>query len=206
MAFRKTYRKRRVFKRRSTRRVYKRLIRPETKTIYLIGTYPCDNNGTVNLINGISQGDTGDTREGRKITIKGLQLRGITQSTPSTGIDQFHRIMIVQQLRPNGVAPALTDILQTNQIQSLRCRFKLRDYKVLVDKTISLNAAGESGSNRFIRFNKKMILNEYFNSFNTGNITDVQSNALYLITLGSSPAGTTAGTFNYNMQLSFVDN
>ena len=62
MAFkRKTYRKKRVFKRRATRRVYKRVMRPETKTIYTLGTFPCDTTGTITLINGISQGDTGDT-------------------------------------------------------------------------------------------------------------------------------------------------
>ena len=207
MAFkRKTYRKKRVFKRRATRRVYKRVLRPETKTIYATGSFPCDTTGTITLLNGIAQGDTGDTREGRKITLKSIQLRGVDYVTDGTGKDQMHRIMIVQQLRPNAVQPAITDILQSNTITSLRNRFKLRDYKVLVDKTIILNASGESGSTRLVRIYKKMFINQYFNGGNAGTIADIQSNALYLITLGSNAAGVTAGAIGYTAQLSFIDN
>lgn len=207
MAFkRKTYRKKRVFKRRPIRRVYKKVMRPEIKTIYGTGTTPCDTTGTISLLNGIAQGDTGDTREGRKITLKGIQLRGVDYVTDATGKDQMHRIMIVQQLRPNGVVPAITDILQANTISSLRNRFKIHDFKVLVDKTITLNASGESGSTRFIRVYKKLFLNEYFNSGTAGTIADIQTNALYLITIGSNAAGATAGAIGYTVQLSFVDN
>ncbi|AUM61867.1 capsid [uncultured virus] len=207
MAFkRKSYRKKRVFKRRAIRRVYKRVMRPETKTIYNTGTTPCDTVGTISLLNGIQQGDTGDNREGRKITLKGIQLRGVDYATDTTGKDQMHRIMIVQQLRPNGTYPLINDILQATTISSLRNRYKLHDFKVLVDKTITLNASGESGSTRLIRIYKKLFLNQYFNSQNTGNVADIQTNALYLIAIGSNATGATAGAFGYTVQLSFVDN
>ena len=207
MAFkRKTYRKKRVFKRRTQRRVYKRVLRPEIKTLYNTGTTPCDTIGTISLLNGIAQGDTGDTREGRKITLKSIQLRGVDYVTDGTGKDQMHRIMIVQQLRPNGAYPLINDILQATTISSLRNRYKIHDFKVLVDKTITLNASGESGSTRFVRIYKKMFLNQYFNSQSTGTVADIQTNALYLIAIGSNASGATAGAVGYTVQLSFVDN
>lgn len=207
MAFkRKSYRKKRVFKRRAIRRVYKKVMRPEIKTIYATGTSPCDNVGTIQLLNGIAQGDTGDTREGRKITLKSIQLRGVDYVIDTTGKDQMHRIMIVQQLRPNGAYPLISDILQATTISSLRNRFKLHDFKVLYDKTITLNASGESGSTRFIHLYKKLFFNQYFNSQSTGNVADIQSNALYLITVGSNASGATAGAIGYTVQLSFIDN
>ena len=209
MAFRrkrKTYRKKRVFKRRATRRVYKRVFRPETKTIYATGTTPCDVIGTITLLNGIAQGDTGDTREGRKITLRSIQLRGVDYVTDGTGKDQMHRFMIVQQFRPNGAFPAINDILHATTISSLRNRFKIHDYKVLYDKTFTLNASGESGSTRFMRIYKKMFLNQYFNSQSTGTIADIQSNAIFLVAIGSNASGATAGAMGYTVQLSFVDN
>jgi len=207
MAFkRKSYRKKRGFKRRAIRRVYKRVMRPETKTIYGTGTTPCDTIATISLLNGIQQGDTGDTREGRKITLKSINLRGVDYVTDGTGKDQMHRIMIVQQFRPNGAFPLINDILQATTISSLRNRNKIHDFKVLYDKTITLNASGESGSTRFIRIYKKMFLNEYFNSGTTGTISDIQTNALFLVSVGSNAAGATAGAMGYTVQLSFVDN
>ena len=164
-------------------------MRPETKTMYVTGTAPCDNLGNISLLNGITQGDTGDTREGRKITLKSIQLRGVNYVTDSTGKDQMHRIMIVQQRRPNGLHPAIGDILTATTISSLRNRFKIHDYKVLYDKTITLNASGESGSTRFIRMYKKLFLNQYFNSQSTGTIADIQTNALFLISIGSNATG-----------------
>lgn len=201
MSFRKRYRnrKKRVFKRRTYRRVYKRVMRPETKTIYSTGTNPCDTLGTITLLNGIQQGDTGDTREGRKITLKSIQIRGVDYVTDGTGKDQMHRIMIVQQYRPNGVFPAINEILHATTISSLRNRFKLHDYKVLYDKTITLNSSGESGSTRFIRMYKKLFLNQYFNSSTTGTITDIQTNALYLVAIGSNASGATAGAVGFTV-------
>ena len=207
MAFkRKSYRKKRVFKRRTTRRVYKRVLRPEIKTIYSTGTSPCDNIATITLLNGIAQGDTGDAREGRKITLKSIQLRGVDYVTDATGKDQMHRFMIVQQYRPNGAYPLINDILQATTISSLRNRNKLHDFKVLYDKTVSLNASGESGSQRLVRVYKKMFLSQYFNSQSTGNIADIQTNALFLVTIGSNANGPTAGAIGYTVKLNFVDN
>ena len=113
-------------------------MRPETKTIYGTGTTPCDTIATISLLNGIQQGDTGDTREGRKITLKSINLRGVDYVTETTGKDQMHRIMIVQQYRPNGAFPLINDILQATTISSLRNRNKFTILKCYMIRRLHL--------------------------------------------------------------------
>lgn len=177
----------------------------EFKKAYLTPSVACDTTGTLTLLNGLTRGDDEGDRDGRRTCIKSLNMKGISSVTASTGTDQFHRIMLVRMLRPNGTAPSITDILQANTVYSLRNRQKIGDFQVLYDRTLQLNASSESGSQKFIKYYKRMTMEVQYNAGNAGTIADIEKNALYLLTIGSNASGTSAGTFQANIQIDWLE-
>lgn len=201
---RKTYKPRYVKKYRPTRPL-QTASKTEFKKALIAPTVACDSTGTITLLNGLTRGDDEGDRDGRRTNVKSINMRGVTTVTAGTGTDQLHRIMLVRYLRPNGTAPVITDILQSNTVYSLRNRQKIGDFQVLYDRVYQLNASAESGSQKFLKYYKRMNTEVQYNAGNAGTIADIEKNALYLITLGSNAAGATAGTFTGNVMVQWLE-
>lgn len=164
-----------------------------------------DNTGDVVLLNGLTQGTTAQTRIGRKAFMKYITVNGYAQVTPTTGLDQVCRIMFLISKDPNGLAPTIGDILQTGNVESLRNMKGNEDYKILKTFEFTLNASAKPGSKKLVRYFRKLNFPTDYALANNGNITDIEQNAIYMITLGTLNAGNTAGNFVGNIRIGYTD-
>ena len=161
--------------------------------------------GTVTSLLDIPQGDTGQTRDGRSLRIRSLQLKGqIVQNVSAT--QTFARVMLIADLRPN--AGEISDATAFLQAGSASNVFALASLDVggrfvtLMDRTYSLlpKIAGTPDA-RLIKFYHKMDKVVKY----AGSATDDPENYnLYLVTISSEATNTP--TISAEIRLRFIDN
>lgn len=178
----------------------------ETKSVVTSLTPNCNTGGNLLLCNSVLKGTTDTSRIGNEIIVKTIHVRGFASVTPGTGVDQIHRFLVVWDAAPSGVSPNITDILNAITVYS----FPNEDnaswrFKILYDHSFALSATAESGS--IVALDKVLAVNRkvHYNDNALGDIRDIQSGALYFVTIGTSAAGATAGTFTGNSIVKFID-
>lgn len=176
---------------------------------------PMDTTGLVTLLNTVAQGTSVNQRVGKKILMKGLQIRGFA-SNGSTATLNDVAFMIVYDKRPTGALPAVTDILVTANANSLNNdansgRFaiiKRWDNFMLGNLSLTgavANALVENtaiGTDCYVDLGKREVV---YKAAATGAIADIEQGALYLVTVGSTAAGTAAAALNFNGRVRFFD-
>lgn len=117
--------------------VYNRRGRDELKFVDTTVSGLATIGGTVNLLNGVTQGTDYNNRIGRKFTMKSLMVRigisyGNVAGVGSTG--NIIRILVVYDAQTNTVTPAVTDVLQSaNYLSPMNLNNRDR-FKILSDK------------------------------------------------------------------------
>lgn len=179
--------------------------------------------GTFTLLAAPVPGSDYTNRIGRKTLIKSVYIRGIVsceladQDGPTVGASpcQLGRMIIFADMQPNAAAPALTDLL-TSATSISQLNLNNRDrFRIYCDKVFSLNAyaynttansqlASLSNSYAVKKF-KKLNLETIYNSGTAGTIADIQSGALYLLTVGNRAAGTDDATATLSTRVRFID-
>lgn len=143
-----------------------------------------------------------------KIAIRTIEFRGYTYVTTGTGVEQLQRILILCDRQANAAAPTvLSDYLSPASVVGLRNLAARKRFKTILDRTFDLNASGESGSWRKFHYYLKLrrpLVVEY-NTANNGTVADIVSNSLYLVTVGSSAAGATAGGTLGTLRIRYTD-
>jgi len=179
--------------------------------------YPFDTTGSVTLLNTVAQGTTVNTRVGKKMIMKGLQVRGLSQNG-STALINDCAVIIVYDKRPTGALPAVTDFLVTassnafnNDANSGRFRILKREDFVLIGNTTQAappvsngNITEKSACDEDWYLDLKS-LPTVFKALGTGAIADIEEGALYLVTVGNTAAGTAAATLFTGFRLRFSD-
>ncbi len=134
-----------------------------------------------------------------------LKFRWTLSVTPSTGVDQFVRYMVVLDKQPNGLTPAWTDVLVSTSVQSQLNLSNQSRFRVLLDRLVYLNAAAEPGSGSDQSFSLSLGDVVQYNSGTAGTVADIATNSLYLFTLSTAPAGQTAGLSTGVARLRYTD-
>lgn len=187
----------------SKAREQKKKAKPELGFVDLAEqTMECSTTGSIVLVNTIPQGTTQSQRVGKQVQLKYLILRGFFQQN-SSGVINNCVLLVVYDRMSNGAAiPAITDILNTANANSMNNANNERRFKVL--RRISLVLTGEptTGSNgsempysnveEFISL--KGLDMEWNNSATTGVQSTIQRGAIYLVTVGSAATGLTASS------------
>lgn len=165
-----------------------------------------------------------NARVGRKCQVKSIFIRGRIElenvqnlglGTASYG--QQHRCIIFIDAQPNGVAPAVTDLLN-EALPSSQLNANNRDrFIVLKDKnyyfdpflysTTATQAIVMMGKTGFqLKYYKKTNSQVIFNSTNGGTIADITSGAIYMFWIGSAVAGAnTDGTAVVSTRVRYDD-
>jgi len=174
-------------------------------------TYALDTTGSVTLINPIPQGAGVTQRVGKKIVMKGLQCRGNLFNN-TTALWNDVAFMIVYDKRPTGALPAVTDILVSANNNSMNNdanagRFsilKRHDCVLLGNTTAAANLTDMSvvDASWWLDLKSKPVV---YKAAGTGAIGDIEEGALYLVTVGSAVAGTTAAAAQLAFRLRFLD-
>jgi len=161
------------------------LLVPEEKYLDSQFNVSVNPTGAVHLLNGLSLGNTGTTRVGRRITMTRVEVSLLISAKLSTGKEQFQRHMIVRDTQPNEAALTIPQVLTFNTAYSLRYQPYLTRFVVHMDRVHFLNDTNEPGSQYHIKAEFKLNSNTYYNENNTGLIGDITKNSLYYCYLGS---------------------
>jgi len=79
-------------------------------------TYAGDTTGQIALMNGVTQGDDFTNREGRKFTVKAIQVQGKIAAGSSTALPTRTKVMVILDKQANGSLPTMTDIWTSTPI------------------------------------------------------------------------------------------
>lgn len=174
-----------------------------------VGAFNNSTTGTISLVATIPQGTTVNTRVGKKILYKSLQIRGrINSGSTSTLCDAAN--LLVYDKRPTGVLPAITDILDSVSDSSFNNDANSGRFVILRrwDYTLSGNTATPTTGNEVKDISEYVDLKglpAVFKAAGTGAIADYEEGPLYFISVGGQAAGTTAAGTTVNMRIRFVD-
>lgn len=193
-------------------RVRRALVPAEKKfidnTINVAGTHAT---AFATLLNGSTQGTSASSRVGNKIMIDSLTCRlsyfpqgALAMDTDGEYVTSRVRVMIVVDKQPNGSACAITDVLSTAGITQPRKLDNSARFRVLYDRVISCrhqivhgtaaDTVDVAGEHTFFKINhkfKKPLMVQYLG--NTGDVTDIKTNSLYMLTYHTNAGGTAGG-------------
>lgn len=183
---------------------------PEMKHKDLIQSFSLTNTSAFasDPFNAIVTGDTNETREGNRITIKKIGLRCQILDTASTDDGDVIRIIVLVDHQANGADPAVTDILQSADEQAFRATKTMKRFTFIMDKYLSwsphtLNVAGTgfaSTRQSFTWFHDCNIDVEYL--ANSADIAGIGTNAIQLFAISQQASDT---TITFTSRISFVD-
>lgn len=165
--------------------------------------------GSIALLSTIPQGTSVNQRVGKKVQLKSLQCRGFVYNNTTASYTD-NALLIVYDRRPTGTLPLVTDVLNT--IDSLSMNNDVNSGRFQILKRLDFELIGNAAS----QFTDKMALSADFyldlkgkswvaKSLGTGTIADTEEGAVYLITVGSQPAGTSAASAQLGFRLRFMD-
>ena len=169
---------------------------------YVSGAVPVGGIIVAPSINLIAQGTGEQQRVGRKCTIESIHMRfnlnvDNFQGAIPQGGDNIRTIVYLDS-QANGAAATVTDILATAGLNSFRNLANSLRFKILMDKTHSINYAG-IGSNavnnanqhavtRYYTWNKKCKIPLEF-SGSTGVISEIRSNNVGVLLISDVGVG-----------------
>lgn len=163
--------------------------------------------GAFQLMNPSQPGTGPGQRIGMKVSLTSVELRHHNYCTPTTGVTQIHRVMIVLDTQPNGVALALLQVLVAVDVYSPKTLANRNRFRILSDKNYVVGAFTQGNSRNFghiyIKFRKPVIVE--FNNGVAGTIGDIVNNSIYCILIGTEPAGPGAGTMYAYSRIRYTD-
>lgn len=166
--------------------------------------------GSITLLNGMARGtDAASERVGRKIVITSVFVRGYasteisqvgTPGGPLYSVAQMVRCLIVYDKQPNGATPTLVTILKEARPES-QLNINERDrFAVLADWDYAFGPAATNNTSptgfadrqakAFKLYRGGLRMPVIFNSNNNGDITDINTGALFMVWVGNVAAGT----------------
>lgn len=176
-----------------------------------ITTYPCDTTGTITHISVVPQGDSVNSRDGRKFMLKTVQIRGKVMNG-STATYTNNAILLVWDKQPNKALAAITDILDSVHADSMNKRENASRFVILRRWDMMLTGKNDGSTvggfirnfDRFVKLPGGLIA-ECTPSDATGEIGNRVTGALLLVTVGSIVAGTAAASFIGPIRVGFED-
>jgi len=174
--------------------------------------YDMNLTGSVTHIAIVPQGASVNQRIGKRITWKGMQIRGFVQAKAATTIAKG-TILIIYDRDPSGSPPALPavgDILASASANAFLNDANSDRFRVL--RRIDVSVTGNSATPATGR--EGQVIEEYvdlkglksvFKAVASGAIGDISDGALYLCVVGNIAAGTTDITATLSFRTRFID-
>jgi hypothetical protein len=153
------------------------------------------------LLNGMQLGDTSITRTGQSIKMDALDFNVYLVGNSTAG-SVTCRIMVVLDKQPNGAIFSIGSLLNAATSTSMYTVGGQLRFHVVFDQSWALSTGGPLTC----QFSKRCQLGNHveYNTGNAGDITDINSNSLYLVFL--SDQGTNFPIMYSYWRLWFIDN
>lgn len=167
--------------------------------------------GTLTLLNGLVTGTDENTRVGRQINIKSIQLRGLVASAPTTTGTGLIRTVVVLDSQPNAAAPTITDFLVSDSLTALnnlnnRKRFRTLHSEVLPIGGSATTQPGGTPTVQEISWYHKCDITTEYNAVDGGTISDITKNSIYMLTYQDGTLGVAQFLIQINARIRFTDN
>lgn len=160
--------------------------------------------GLLTLLNGVDDGTTPITRIGRRITMKSLFYRAHVQMAPTTIGGAALRVLIVYDKQTNAVAPAITDIVQIDAINSQMNLANSKRFVVISDEIIPcIGTAGPQSSltSKYVKLN----IDTEFNDVSSALVNSITTGAVYMVQWQGGGLGTAAPSNSLYWRVRFAD-
>jgi len=141
-------------------------------------------------LNQIPQGTSANQREGRRCTIKKIQVKALVtcpETTVAADTAFNYRLMLVLDKQANGAIPNTQDLFQLNTagVNALYNLDNSQRFTIIADKTYSIESSGAVGATsaratKTIQWNIKANIPLEF-SGTTGAVSEIRSNNLLLV-------------------------
>lgn len=154
------------------------------------------------LLNGLAKGDNYNTRDGRQVRWKSIQIDGYFLQHSSASNTNM-RVVLVIDKQPSEVEPAFLQIYDTESETSHRKLDNRKRFVILRSFNMILSTQGDKAMKNFKIF-RKLDMKTVYDASNTGDISDISSNALYLFFVSNQPTNRPSVQFNSRMR--FIDN
>lgn len=183
---------------------------PEMKHFDLIQSIALTSSGafSTNPLNAMVRGDTNATRDGNRIRIKKIGMRLQYLDTASTDDGDVIRIIVLVDHQANGANPAVTDVLQSADVQAFRAAKTMKRFTFLFDRyiawqpqTLDVAGTGFAAHRGAITWFKDLDLDVEFRA-NSADIAGVSTNAIHLFAISQQASDT---TITWTSRVSFVD-
>ena len=198
----------------------------ELKTTWALAANGIPSAIYIDSLNRIAQGDNGNQRNGNKILVRKLTLRGTCEAYQNADADftdtvpgeVYFRWMIFIDTQANGANPVLTDVFEQNptgadQFDIFNSLTETGRFKVLMDKFIRVNAANPMFNtqthethvqNRLTHFKKTINLNlPIVYSDTSSNMAAVRNNNIFMVIFNGH--GVEHLGINFRARLRFTD-
>lgn len=157
-----------------------------------------------NLINGLAEGVTATSRNGRKIVMKSVYVRWTFQLASTSIGGAAHRILVVYDKQANAALPLIGDILTSNDFNQTNNLSNRDRFVTIADVMVDpISANGEFARSGVIY--KKINLETMFNATSGGTIADITTGSMFIIVAQSGTIATTASTFLARTRVRFTD-
>lgn len=156
------------------------------------------------LLNAIAAGTSASTRIGRKLIIKSLLLRYTFALAPTSTGGSPLRILVVYDKQANTAAPAITDVLLTDNFHSQNNLSNRDRFVTLCDHISEPIATGNDYCVADVIF-KPLSLETMYNAGTDDQIGSITSGSIYLFVAQAGTALTAAPSFIYRSRVRYTD-
>lgn len=187
--------------------------RPELKYVDLAqANYACDTTGSVTALNLLAVGDDNNTRDGRQVVIKSVQLHGMVYPQDNTTLHTKARVMLVWDNAVNsGTIATIAQILTAANGTAFPLIDNANRFTILVDRMYAVGMVDNTATTSFAASPTvsdceiyKLINQVTQYSGTTAAIGSIQNGGLLLVTIGSSPA-TQAANLLASVRVRYTD-
>jgi hypothetical protein len=189
----------------------------EPKNLDLTGNFSCSTTtGTLQCLNLIQQGSSGNNRTGRQVKLEHLRLNMFFQAANNEPNDLFRVIVFIDK-ESRGANPVVGDvltnttfgfgaILSSHNFDNVPTRFKiLHDEVITPVATVSVSATNALWNEPIYHRLMHIPLSHLVHYYNTsaGTIADIDSGALFFLVYGAQ--STNAGLVEFDSRMVFRD-
>lgn len=159
------------------------------------------------LLDGITPGTRAFERIGNRVTIKSLELRINVGTTTAVASSQFCRWIVVLDRQSNASTPTLANILNPGTYFGVRNLDNRRRFKIIMDNQFTIGVSSTDTNKRewhvYMKFRKPLIVD--YNGGGSGGISDIASNALWLVSIGTNVPGVNAAAMDGTSRIRYLD-
>lgn len=161
--------------------------------------------GPTFLLNGLVPDATATGRIGRKITMKSLFLRMFSNFAATTTGFGYLRYLVVYDRQANAQAPAVTDILFSDDVLSQMNISNKDRFLILASGTFDPLSAQGNGISSEVEIFKQLDLPVQYNAGTAGTIADIQTGSVYIMFAQTGGLATAAPQFSFRSRIRYSD-